>query len=138
MKIEHVLPALLALRAETNGEDVARRVAAEWFAMGGEGLLQRPDEPRADFNNKQRLFRWAECETPRQREKIRQLLPAIERALPAFLRAQFGYRDSAAFRELVDAKRAFDNATEALLNVLFACREQATSGGPAGGSELRH
>lgn len=137
MKIEHVLPALLALRAETNGEDVGRRVAEAWFAQGGQGLFQRPDEPRADFNNKQRLFRWAECATPQQREKIRQLLPAIERALPPFLRAQLCYRDSPAFRELVDAKRAFDNATDALLNVMFASREQPTSGGPAGGS-ARH
>lgn len=137
IKHEHVHESLLAWQAATNREYVGRCVAEAAIRLGID-LLQRPAEPNADRNNQQRLFRWAAGDTPAQREKITRLLPAIEAAMPPFLRAQMSYRDSAAFRELVDAKRAFDNATDALLNVMFACREQATSGGPAGGSSVRH
>lgn len=127
----HLQEALRAMAAVHGKEYVGMRIAEEAIAIGCSSLLQAPDEPGALHNNQQRIFRWLECETPAQRKKIKELLPAILKALPGDIRARLSIYDTIERRALLAAQEALRVAIDAHDDAINAIYDEARGAQPA-------
>lgn len=136
MKIrhEHIREALTAWALYPGGRKTpAAAITEAYFAMGLTApVLYSDDHLDALSRNTQKIFRWAESDSPAAAEKINQLLPAIERSMPPLLLARMRSYYSATFRELISRKERIDSDVEALFGAMIALSDQITNGGPAG------
>lgn len=133
IKHEHIRDALLAWARAADGRKVpASAIADAYFALGMSGLLYSSDQPNALGNNAQKIFRWAESDSPAAKRKMQELLPAIEKAMPVYLRARMRSHSSEALRELVRSKEKIDRELEAMIGAIIALSDRVDSNGPAG------
>lgn len=111
IKHEHVECVLLAWAAEVGQAHVANAIAEEYLRLGGGPL---PLVVGHAWNNQQYIFhRWLKGETAQQREKIRQLLPAILGVLPRSIRHRLSIYDTIERRALLAAQDALGAAIDA-------------------------
>lgn len=111
IKHEHVECVLLAWAAEIGQAHAANAIAAEYLRLGGGPL---PLVVGNVWNNQQYIFhRWLKGETAHQREKIRQLLPAILGVLPRSIRHRLSIYDTIERRALLAAQDALGAAIDA-------------------------
>lgn len=113
MEINHKLieTILLSWAAETSQAHVAKAITEEYHRQGGGPLHLVPGK---NWNNQQNIFhRWLDCSTPKRREKMRLLLPAILVALPRTMRHRLNIWDSLERRALMAAQEALGKAMDA-------------------------
>ncbi|MDK9356754.1 toxin YdaT family protein [Lelliottia wanjuensis] len=111
IKHEHVQCALLAWTAEVGQPYAANKITEEYHQLGGGNL---PLVVGKTWANQQNIFhRWLKGETFQQREKIRQLLPAILRTLPRSVRHRLSIYDTLERRALLAAQDALGAAIDA-------------------------
>ena len=108
-------------------------IVAAYFALG----MTAPDlydesHPDALGRNVQKIYRWVESDSAASVEKIAQLLPAIEQAMPPLLLARMRSYYSATFRELLQRKQRVDDEMEALFGAMIAMSGRIAGGGPSG------
>lgn len=133
IKHEHIREALFAWARAADGRKVpANAIADAYFALGMSGLLYRSDHPNAQGNNVQKIYRWAESDSPSSQRKMQALLPAIERAMPIFLLARMRSHSSETWRDLVMRKERIDQEMEAMIGAIIALFDRVDGGGPAG------
>lgn len=94
--------------------------------------LYDESHPDALSRNIQKIYRWVESDSPASIEKIAQLLPAIERAMPPLLLARVRSYYSETFRELLHRKQRVDDEMEALFGAMIAISDRIADGGPSG------
>lgn len=94
--------------------------------------LYDESHPDALSRNIQKIYRWVESDSPASIEKIAQLLPAIERAMPPLLLARVRSYYSETFRELLHRKQRVDEEMEALFGAMIAISDRIADGGPSG------
>ncbi|MHA1067035.1 toxin YdaT family protein [Enterobacter ludwigii] len=138
IKHEHIQCVLLAWSAEVGQAHAANAIAEQYHHLGGGNLRLIPG---STWTNQQNIFhRWLKGETQQQREKIRQLLPAILRALPRSVRCRLSIYDTIARRALLAAQDALGAAIDAhddAIEALYQRVHHADNSGPAGNS-LHH
>lgn len=100
-----------------------------YFSMG---MTADDSHPDALSRNIQKIYRWVESDSPASIEKIAQLLPAIERAMPPLLLARVRSYYSETFRELLHRKQRVDDEMEALFGAMIAISDRIADGGPSG------
>lgn len=111
IKHEHVECVLLAWAAEVGQAYAANAIAAEYLRLGGGSL---PLAAGKTWNNQQNIFhRWLPGDTALQRNKIRQLLPAILGVLPRSIRHRLSIYDTIERRALLAAQDALGAAIDA-------------------------
>ncbi|WP_234082955.1 toxin YdaT family protein [Enterobacter quasiroggenkampii] len=106
IKHERIQTLLLALAAKV-GQAAAATMITESYHKLGSGKL--PLVPGKIWNNQQNIYhRWINGDTPQQREKIRELVPAIYAAMEEELAYQDGIhlRAAIANKECVEATNA--------------------------------
>ncbi|WP_343529282.1 toxin YdaT family protein [Yokenella regensburgei] len=120
IKHKHLESVLLAWAAEVGQAHAANAITAKYLHLGGDQL---PLVEGKDWNNQQNIFhRWLPGNTAAQREKIRQLLPAILGVLPREYRHRLSIYDTLERRALLVAQDALwaamdahDDAIDALM-----------------------
>ncbi|MDU5473990.1 MULTISPECIES: toxin YdaT family protein [unclassified Pantoea] len=133
IKHQHIREALLAWARAADGRKVAANAIADaYFRLGMSGLLYSSDHPRAQSNNVQRIFRWAESDSLASQRKLQALLPAIEKAMPIFLVARMRSHSSEACRDLILRKARIDSEMEAMIGAIIALSDRVDGSGPAG------
>lgn len=136
MKIRHerIREALNAWALYPGGRKTpVSAIVAAYFALG----MTTPDlydenHPDALGRNVQKIYRWIDSDSPASVEKIAQLLPAIEQAMPPLLLARMRSYYSATFRELLQRKQRVDDEMEALFGAMIAMSGRIAGGGPSG------
>lgn len=104
-----------------------------YFSMGmTTPELYDESHPDAMSRNIQKIYRWVASDSPASIEKIAQLLPAIERAMPPLLLARVRSYYSATFRELLHRKQRVDDEMEALFGAMIAISDRIADGGSSG------
>ncbi|HEO9044197.1 TPA: hypothetical protein QIF36_002361 [Enterobacter kobei] len=135
IKHEHIQCVLLAWAAEVGQAHAANAIVEEYLRQGGGPL---PLVAGNIWNNQQYIFhRWLKGETTLQREKIRQLLPAILGVLPRTIRHHLSIYDTIERRALLAAQDALGVAIDAhddAIESLFCKARTRTDNGPAGNS----
>ncbi|AZI53418.1 MULTISPECIES: toxin YdaT family protein [Pantoea] len=133
IKHEHIRDALYAWARAADGRKVpANAIADAYFDLGMAGLLYHSDHPNAQGNNVQKIYRWAESESPASQRKLQALLPAIEKAMPVFLLARMRSHSSETCRDLVMRKERIDREMEAMIGAIIALSDRMDGSGPAG------
>lgn len=111
IKHEHIQCVLLAWSGEVGQAHVANEIAEEYLRLGGARLKLVAGET---WNNQQKiLHRWLPGTTAQQRDKIRQLEPAILNVLPRRYRHRLSIFDTIERRALLSAESAVCTAIEA-------------------------
>lgn len=111
IKHEHAAAVFLALAAEWGQAGTAEVITEEYHRLGGGSLNLVPGRT---WSNQQNIFhRWLKGETPQQRDKIRQLLPALLGVLPRDLRHRVSIYDTIERRALLAAQEALGAAIDA-------------------------
>jgi Protein of unknown function (DUF1019). len=111
----------------------AAQISEAYFSLGlTSPLLHDDSHPDALARNTQKIFRWLEGDTSVAKAKIKKLLPAIEKAMPALLLAKMRSYNSETFRELIACKERIDSEVDALFGAMIALSERANDSGPAG------
>lgn len=135
MEIKHALiqSALLAMAAETSQAYTANLITEKYHQLGGGPL---PLVIGKTWNNQQNIFhRWLEGRTPQQRERMRQLQPAIIESLPDRLAAQLLTANSIEYRAMDAAERSIREAKSAFMRSRKAMfiqeHRSGRNGGPA-------
>lgn len=138
MELKHsrIHSVLLAMAAEMGQAAAAALITENYHALGGGDL---PLVPGNIWNNQQNIFhRWIEGRTAQQREKIRELVPAILESLPDGLAAQLLAAESVECRALEAAERSVREARSAFMRsrkAIFIQQYRADrNSGPAGGN----
>lgn len=104
-----------------------------YFALGmTTPELYDESHPDALSRNIQKIYRWVESDSPAAVEKIAQLLPAIELAMPPLLLARVRSYYSDTFRDLISRKERIDSEVEALFGAMLAMSERIAGGGSSG------
>lgn len=135
MKIKHahIREALLTWARAADGRKVpANAIADAYFALGMSGLLYSSNNPNAQANNVQKIYRWAESDSLASQRKMQALLPAIEKAMPVFLLAQMRSHSSETYKDLVLRKERIDREMEAMISAIIAMSDRVDGNGPAG------
>ncbi|MXF49975.1 Rha family transcriptional regulator [Raoultella sp. Lac2] len=108
-------------------------IVAAYFALGMKSPeLYDEGHPDALSRNIQKIYRWVEGDSAASVEKINQLLPAIEYAMPPILLARMRSYYSDTFRELLSRKERIDNEVEALFGAMIALSSRVAGGGSSG------
>ena len=127
IKHEHIEIVLLAWAAEVGQAYAANAIAEEYQRNGGNQLRLVPGKTWA---NQQNIFhRWLKGETEQQRDKIRQLLPAILRVLPRDIRHRLSIYDTIERRALLAAQQAIGTAIDAHDDAIEAIYSKAYRSG---------
>ncbi|MGU5885577.1 toxin YdaT family protein [Klebsiella pneumoniae] len=141
MKIRHerIREAMSAWALYPGGRKTpVAAIVDAYFALG---MTTPPlyDESHHDAQSRniQKIYRWVESDSPAAVEKIAQLLPAIERAMPPLLLARMRSHSSDTFRELLERKQRVDDEMEALFGAMIAMSDRI-SGGGSSGNALSH
>lgn len=106
IKIERIQTLLLAMAAEMGQAAAAASITEQYHLLGGGNL---PLVVGNIWNNQQNIFhRWLNGDTPLQREKLRELVPAIRAVMAAEQkkRADAHTRVAIANRECIEATSA--------------------------------
>ena len=135
MKIKHerIREALNAWALYPGGRKTpVAAIVDAYFALGmTTPELYDESHPNSLSLNVQKIYRWVESDSPASIEKIAQLLPAIERAMPPLLARVRSYY-SETFRELLHRKQRVDDEMEALFGAMIAISDRIADGGPSG------
>ncbi|PLK33721.1 toxin YdaT family protein [Klebsiella variicola] len=108
-------------------------IVAAYFELGMTvPELYDESHPDALGRNIQKIYRWIESDSAASVEKIAQLLPAIEQAMPSFLLMQLRSYYSATVREMLERKRRVDDEMEALFGLAIALSGRVAGGGSSG------
>lgn len=121
IKHERIQTVLLALAARVGQAAAAAMITEKYHQLGGGNL---PLVAGRIWNNQQNIYhRWIEGNTPQQRAKIRELVPAIEAAVEAEREERLSEACQAIEAELHDEHSLIANAnrecTEATNAVLM-------------------
>lgn len=136
MKIRHELirEALNAWALYPGGRKTPTAAIVDaYFSMGMKlpGLYDN-SHPDALSRNIQKIYRWVESDSAAAVEKISQLLPAIEHAMPPLLLARMRSYYSDTFRDLLSRKERIDSEVEALFGAMLALSNRVAGGGSSG------
>lgn len=105
-------------------ESVAIEIANNYHALGGGELkMHRIDDPSGQSDlvrrNRLNLFKpydgWLECRTEGQRQRVRELIPAILKMLPVDLAERLVVGNSLEYRALVSVRESIGTAIHTLI-----------------------
>ncbi|AYN30177.1 hypothetical protein D8682_26265 [Buttiauxella sp. 3AFRM03] len=133
IKHEHMEAVLLAWAGKKDQRRVADAIAEQYSQLGGGDLKIKPGKT---WLNQQNIFhRWLKGENPDQREKIRQLTPAILRAMPRSVRHRLSIYDTLERRAMQAAQDALGAAIDAhddAIESLYSKVQARSGSGPTG------